>query len=275
MYKGYMDLTLGDDDLAKFYGNRADYIPQSSFLENEYLVIKNYSGQIVDKYKFQDKELKKLQYKCSKSTYMGTIKPLNFEQELALDLLDDDSITVKLVRGVYGAGKDYLMLSKSLELLEKGKYERIIYIRPNVTVKDVPDIGYLPSGVYDKLSWTLGPLFDKVGGEEGVRQMIEQGKLELMPLLFIRGRSFQNSIVYVSEGQNITTEIAKLLLGRIGEGSVMMINADNHQTDRRAYENDNGILSMIERLSGNRLFGYVYLGETLRSQTANLANLLD
>ncbi|MBQ6629305.1 MAG: PhoH family protein [Methanobrevibacter sp.] len=84
-------------------------------------------------------------------------------------MLDDDSITVKLVRGVYGSGKDYLMFSKSLELLDKGRFDKIVYIRPNVTVRDVPDIGFLPSGVYDKLSWTLGPLFDKAGGEEGVR----------------------------------------------------------------------------------------------------------
>lgn len=206
---------------------------------------------------------------------MGTVKPQNFEQEIALDMLDDDSITVKLIRGIYGSGKDYLMFSKSLELLDKGRFDKIVYIRPNVTVRDVPDIGFLPSGVYDKLSWTLGPLFDKAGGEEGIRQMMERDRLELMPLLFIRGRSFQNSIVYVSEGQNITTEIAKLLLGRIGEGSVLMINADTHQTDRGVFDKDNGILKMIEKLSGSRLFGYVYLNETLRSETANLANLLD
>ena len=96
-----------------------------------------------------------------------------------------------------------------------------------------------------------------------------------MPLLFVRGRSFENSIVYVSEGQNITTEIAKLLLGRIGKNSIMMINADTHQTDNKVFDQDNGIATMIEKLSGNPLFGYVYLDETLRSETANLANLLD
>ena len=73
----------------------------------------------------------------------------------------------------------------------------------------------------------------------------------------------------------ITTEIAKLLLGRIGENSILMINADNHQTDNKVYDRDNGIIRMIEKLSGNPLFGYVYLSETLRSDTANLANLLD
>ena len=272
MYKGYSELTLSDEDIAHFYMSRAIDLPLK---ENEYLVIKNNNNQIIDKYKFQDKCLQQVQYKTIKSTYMGNIKPQNIEQELAMDLLADERTTVKLVRGVYGSGKDYLMFAKSLELLEKGKYDKIIYIRPNVTVKNVPEIGYLPNGISEKLGWTMGPLYDKVGGEEGVNQLIEQNRLELMPLLFIRGRSFSNSIVYVSEGQNITTEIAKLLLGRIGEGSILLINADNHQTDNKIFDNDNGINTMIERLSGHPLFGYVYLSETLRSNTANLANLLD
>ena len=121
----------------------------------------------------------------------------------------------------------------------------------------------------------MGPLYDKWGGEEGVQMMLDKGQLELAPLQFIRGRSFENCLIYVSEGQNITTEIAKLLLGRVGENSVLIINGDTHQTDHKIYERDNGILKMIERLTGNELFGYVYLSQTLRSATANLANLLD
>lgn len=91
----------------------------------------------------------------------------------------------------------------------------------------------------------------------------------------MRGRSFENSIVYVCEGQNITTEIAKLIISRVGEGSELWLNADNHQTDKKIFEQDNGIRTMIERLSGNSLFGYVYLPKTERGAVANLANLLD
>ena len=71
----------------------------------------------------------------------------------------------------------------------------------------------------------LDPLLDKVGGQEGVGMLIHGGQLEVVPLLFIRGRSFENSIIYVTEGQNMTTEIVKLVIGRIGEGSELWINA--------------------------------------------------
>lgn len=272
MEKGYKLVQLDDEELSRFYVEGGQAI---EMIENQYLVIADKNGEVVDKFKFQDGELKKVKYLTISSTFMGKIKPKTFEQELAVDLLSDEKTTVKLLRAPYGGGKDYLMFAKALELIEKGIYEKIIYIRPNVTLKDVPEIGYLRGGMEDKLSWTLGPLYDKVGGKENIDTLIERNKLELMPLLFIRGRSFENSIVYVTEGQNITNEIAKLLLGRIGQDSTLWINADTHQVDNRIYEKDNGIISMIDKLYGNPLFGYVYMSQTLRSDTANLANLLD
>ena len=272
MEKGYKTVQLNDEELSRFYSEGGQAF---NLIENQYLVIEDKNGIIIDKFKFQDGELKKVKYLTINSTFMGKIKPKTFEQELAVDLLSDEKTTVKLLRAPYGGGKDYLMFGKALELIEKGLYQKIIYIRPNVTLKDVPDIGYLRGGMEDKLSWTLGPLYDKVGGKENIDELIERDKLELMPLLFIRGRSFENSIVYVTEGQNITNEIAKLLLGRIGQDSVLMINADTHQTDNRIYDKDNGIVNMIDKLSGHHLFGYVYMSQTLRSDTANLANLLD
>ena len=136
-------------------------------------------------------------------------------------------------------------------------------------------IGYLKGDAYEKLSWTLGPFYDKLGGAEGVEYLIDEGELELVPLPFIRGRSFENSIVYVCEGQNITTEIAKLLISRVGEGSELWINADTHQTDNKIYDRDNGIIKMIDRLKDDPLFGMVYLDKTERGAIANLANKLD
>lgn len=275
MERGYEIIRLSDEETGIFYTKNS--LPQSYLepIENQYIVLEDKNGKIVDKFKFQNGVLKNVKYQMINSTFIGKIKPKTFEQELALDLLSDEKIPVKIIRGVYGAGKDLLMFGKALEFLEKGFYQKIIYIRPNVTLRDVPEIGYLRGGLEEKLSWTLGPLYDKVGGKENIDILTEEGKLELMPLLFIRGRSFEDSIVYVTEGQNITNEIAKLLLGRIGQNSILMINADNHQTDSRVYDKDNGIVNMINKLKGNPLFGYIYLGETLRSDTANLANLLD
>lgn len=272
-YTGYRKVILTDNELARIYQEgKCDKV---GLFENEYLAVVNKDDEVIDKFKMKNGKIEKIPYYIFNSCQSGNVKPKTFEQHFAMDLLQDRQITVKLIRGVYGSGKDYLMSAYAAEAIEKGWYDKIIYIRPNVTVKDVPEIGFLPNDLQSKLAWTLGPLIDKFGGEDGIQLLTDQGKFEMTPLLFLRGRSFENCLIYVSEGQNITTEIAKLLLGRVGEGSTLIINGDTHQTDRKVYENDNGVLKMIERLTDNKLFGYIYLSQTLRSETANLANLLD
>ena len=232
-------------------------------------------GQVVDKYCFQNGHFRKVLFATINNKYSKPIKPRNDQQILALDLLQNRISKVKLIRGVYGSGKDFLMLNQALEYIESGMFNKIVYVRPNVTVANVPDIGYLKGSLEEKLEWTLAPLYDKVGGREGVDRLIEEGLIEMVPLLHIRGRSFENSLIYVCEAQNITTEIAKLIISRVGENSELWLNSDTHQVDNKAYEKDNGIIKMIERLSGNKLFGYVYLPKTERGEVAELATLLD
>ncbi len=272
-YKGYCELELDDAELSEIYTHSR--LNGYLFHENEYLLVKAPDGEIIDEFCYQGGQLRKVKYVTCNNVYCGTVKPRNPQQKLAMDMLADKSTKVKVVRGVYGSGKDYLMLNMALDLIQKNKFDKIVYVRPNVTVKGLPDIGYLKGTVWEKLSWTFGPIADKVGGDQGVDFLVSEGKLEVMPLLFIRGRSFDNSIVYMSEGQNMNTEIAKLLLGRIGENSELWINGDTHQTDKDLFEKDNGIDKMIERLRDNELFSYVYLPKTERSAVANLANLLD
>lgn len=274
-YKGYVEIQLDNDKLASFYNNKEVYAELYGLKENQYLLIKDSTEEVVDKYCYQNGTLRQVKYNTIQNAYCGKIKPRNLQQELAMDMLIDKHSKVKLVQGVYGSGKDYLMLNQALSLVEKGKFQKIIFIRPNVTVANVPEIGYLKGTTEEKLAWTLGPFYDKVGGEDGVRMLVEQNKLELVPLLFIRGRSFDNSIIYVTEGQNITAEIAKLIISRIGDNSELWFNCDTHQVDKQVYEKDNGVNKMVERLIGNPLFAYVYLPKTERSAVAELCTLLD
>lgn len=273
LYNGYKEIVFTDEQFSQIYtdGRVGDYI----FKENEYVIAKNEDEEIVDKFICKGGRLERVPFQTLKNNYLGVVKPRNPQQELVVDLLLDPDAKIKVVKGVYGSGKDYLMLSAALQLVEKGKFDKIVFVRPNVSVRGLPDIGALPGTADEKLSWTLAPLWDKVGGEEGVAMMLNEKILESVPLLFIRGRSFEKSIIYMTEGQNMTTEIAKLVIGRIGEGSELWINADTHQTDKKMFDEDNGVTKMIDRLSGNKLFGYVYMPKTERSSVAELATLLD
>ena len=271
-YNGYQELVLTNDQFTEIYTYGT--LEGHDFKENEYLIARNDEGEVVDKFQQKRGRLGRVQYQTLNNSYLGKIKPRNDQQELTIDLLLDPDTKIKVIKGVYGSGKDYLMLSAALQLIEKGKFDKIVFVRPNVSVRGLPDIGALPGTADEKLSWTLAPLWDKVGGEEGVAMMLHNKILESVPLLFIRGRSFENSIIYVTEGQNMTTEIAKLVIGRIGEGSELWINADTSQTDKKIFDDDNGVTRMINRLSGNPLFGYVYMPKTERSSVAELATLL-
>ena len=272
-YTGYKEITLNDEQFSQLYNSGT--IDGIQFVENEYAIVKNSDGEIVDKLVCHNGTLERIRFQTLKNEFLGTIKPRNPQQHLVIDTLLDPTSKIKVIKGVYGSGKDYLMLAAALQLIEKGKFDKIVFVRPNVSVRGLPEIGALPGTADEKLSWTLAPLWDKVGGEEGVQQMLHHKILESVPLLFIRGRSFENSIIYVTEGQNMTTEIAKLVIGRIGEGSELWINADTHQTDRKLFDDDNGVNRMIERLAGNELFSYVYMPKTERSSVAELATLLD
>lgn len=271
-YPGWKDWFPSSEQLENFYqSGRADI----ELNENQFLLIHGEDGEIVDKRCFQKGVLRPIKYTTCENLYTGKIRPRNDYQALAMDMLADQNVKIKVLRGVYGSGKDFLMLSQALSFLRKDKFQKIVYLRPNVIVKDLPDIGYLPGDSDDKLAWTLGPIVDKLGGDMGVSSLIHAQQLEVVPIIHIRGRSFENSIIYVSEGQNMTTEIAKLIIGRVGENSELWINGDTHQSDRKIFDTDNGINKMVERLRGNRLFSYVYLPITERSEVANLANLLD
>lgn len=272
-YTGYKELFLTEDQACQMYneGRIDDY----EFLENEYLIAKNDDGEVFDKMVYRNGRLSHVPYAKLSNQYLGDIKPRNDQQALVIDTLLHPGSKIKLVKGVYGSGKDYLMLAAALQLIEKGKFDKLVFIRPNVSVRGLPEIGALPGTADEKLSWTLAPLWDKVGGQEGIEMMVRDNILESVPLLFIRGRSFENSIIYVTEGQNMTTEIAKLVIGRIGEGSELWLNADTHQTDKKMFDEDNGVNKMIERLAGNKLFSYVYMPKTERSSVAELATLLD
>lgn len=273
MYQGYKELQLTNAERAELYETHK--LEGYSFLENEYLYCIPEEYCQGDFCQYRHGELAPIRYPQISNSIVGTIKPRNPEQYFAFNMLLDEQTQVKVLKGVYGSGKDFIMFNAALQLVERGLYDKIIYIRPNILVKDMPDIGYLPGSVDEKLSWTLGPLVDKVGGIEGIAQLVNSNVLENIPIIHIRGREFKNSIVYVSEGQNMTVEVVKLLLGRIGDGSALWINGDTHQTDKRVFDEDNGLNKMIEKMKGHELFGYVYLPKTERSTVANLANLLD
>ena len=218
-----------------------------------------------------------IKYKKISNRFTGDIRPRNDQQRLAFDMLQNDDITVKMLAGTFGSGKTMLMVSSAIDMIEKHKFDKLIWIRNNIEVKNTKELGALPGTLLEKLGAAsfAGPLADHLGGESGLEYWIKNGQVEVAHLGFIRGRDYKNAILLVSEAENLTKEHIQLLLGRVGEGSMLWLDGDLKQTDEAVFENNSGMRKAISALTGDSHFAYVYMPKTERSETAQLADLLD
>ena len=278
-YKGWIETTLangGEEALAMAYSKDVEQKNLFDTPTNGYILIPNADADgNTAGLRWDGSRYVPIKYKNLNTTYAGKIKPLNDQQKIAFDLLQNDDITIKLLLGVYGSGKDFLMVNHAIDLIEKGKYDKIVWVRNNIEVKDTKELGFLPGSMFEKIYPFAAILADCLGGEVALERAITDGWVEIQPLGFIRGRSFQRSIIYCSEAENLTKQHVQLLIGRVGEGSTLWINGDLRQIDDVAFERNNGIQKLIDKLTGNERFGTVYLPITERSETARLADLLD
>ena len=273
MYTGYTQLTLSEEECNELYSTNKlkGYI----FNENEYVLITSEQDIVIDYFQYRNGLLHNVKYPVLNNNFMGKYKPRNPQQYCAFDLLKDKKTTIKLITGGFGTGKTMMLVAAALDAIEKGEFKKIIWVRNNIQVKDTDPIGALPGDSYDKLLPYLGPFLDHVGGEYGVKQLIDNEQLEVIPLGFIRGRSIRDSIIMSSEAENLTKQHIQLLMGRVDEGSNLWMDADLKQRDRSAFVLSQGIETMVERLKGEKLFGYVHLVKSERSETARLADKLD
>lgn len=278
-YTGWTEVALkdgGEEALAMAYSKDVEQKNLFDTPTNGYVLIPNADADgNTAGLRWDGSRYVPIKHKNLNTAYSGKIKPLNNQQKLAFDLLQNDDITIKLLLGVYGSGKDFLMVNHAVDMIEKGKYDKIVWVRNNIEVKDTKEIGFLPGSMLEKVYPFAAILADCLGGEVALERAITDGWVEIQPLGFIRGRSFQRSIIYCSEAENLTKQHIQLLIGRVGEGSTLWINGDLRQIDDVAFERNNGIQKLIDKLTGNERFGTVYLPITERSETARLADLLD
>lgn len=272
-YLGFKTVALSEDGVNAIFQDA----PNNDYgcLQNEYLIATDTEDNMLGVFKCKENKMNKVPFKTINSKYLGKIKPRNVQQQMVVDMLYDEETTVKIVTGKFGTGKDFLMCSAAVDLLERGKFDKIVYVRNNIEVKDSKPIGHLPGSYEEKLLPFAMPLADHLGGIDGLGEMVSRGMIEIVHLGFIRGRDIKNSIIICSEAENMTKEHIQLLLGRVGEGSALWINGDFKQCDAEVFKNNSGLMTAVDRLKGHPRFGYVKLLKTERSETAAMADLLD
>lgn len=280
-YTGWTVVALeygGEEALAMAYSKDAEQKNLFDTPTNGYILIPNADADgNTAGIRWNGSRYVPIKYKKISNRFTGDIRPRNDQQRLAFDMLQNDDITVKMLAGTFGSGKTMLMVSSAIDMIEKHKFDKLIWIRNNIEVKNTKELGALPGTLLEKLGAAsfAGPLADHLGGESGLEYWIKNGQVEVAHLGFIRGRDYKNAILLVSEAENLTKEHIQLLLGRVGEGSMLWLDGDLKQTDEAVFENNSGMRKAISALTGNPHFAYVYMPKTERSETAQLADLLD
>ena len=155
---------------------------------------------------------------------------LNEEQKLAKAEILSNHITA--VKGKAGSGKTMLAVQVGLDQLFNREIEKLIIARPYVTAGE--DIGFLPGGVDDKLSYLTSPIYNimyDLVGKPKTEKLVQEGSVIVAPFGFLRGNTFSNCFVMIDEAQNATMKQTELMIGRLGLGSKMVFCGDMSQCD--------------------------------------------
>lgn len=154
---------------------------------------------------------------------------LNEEQKAAKEIILNNTIT--LLAGKAGSGKTLLACQVALDGLFQKKFEKIIITRPTVSKED---IGFLPGDLHQKMDPWVQPIYQNMYilyGKDKIDPYIQSGQIEIVPLSFMRGRTFVDVVVLVDEAQNVTNEQMEMIVTRVGIRSKMIICGDDGQVD--------------------------------------------
>ena len=261
------------------YSVTPDQLPtKKPLIPNEYIIIKNCRKSALAKLDSEENVIKRVE---KVNAYQ--IKPKNAQQIFALDALLDRSIRLVSICGKAGSGKTLLALAAALE---RKKYYRQIYMARPIIPLSNKDIGYLPGDIHSKIDPYMQPLYDNLGVIQNqftgndpkhtkIKQLLDEKKLVITPLAYIRGRSLVKIFFIVDEAQNLTPHEIKTIITRAGEGTKMIFTGDIFQIDHPYLDaHSNGLSYLIEKMKGQKIYAHVNLKKGERSELAELASNL-
>ena len=284
LYEAIEKIELSDAQWKELeISDAVNICPQKAF-ENKYYLAQSSSQENSKKnclLRFWGK-WKKLQ-KVTDHLHIWNIKPRNFEQKAAIDLLLDPKIKIVFLAGKAGTGKTLLALASAIEqLVQLNLYSKILVARPFVPMGR--DMGYLPGDIIEKITPWMQPLVDSLefiasynnqNKKFNYQKMIDKKLIELEALTYIRGRSIPNRFILIDEAQNLTPHEIKTIITRVGENSKIVLTGDPYQIDNPFVDTySNGLSYVMEKMKNSALAGYVFLVKGERSELAELASNL-
>ena len=247
-------------------------------IPNHYFILKNGKSSVLAFYNPLTERIEKIEkHGCYK------INPRNAEQVFALHAILNPNVKLVTMQGIAGTGKTLLALAGALE--QKRNFKQIYLARPIVPLSN-KDIGYLPGDIKSKLDPYMQPLWDNLKFIQSqysekdkeykvLTEAVENEKLVITPLAYIRGRSISNVCFIVDEAQNLTPHEVKTIITRAGENTKIIFTGDIYQIDTPYLDaQSNGLSTLIDKVKKHDIYAHIRLEKGERSELANLANEL-
>ena len=186
---------------------------------------------------FNQKDILYEDFSNSKKVYTTSSDEIKFKNEIQeeyMGYLNNEQIPIVFSIGPAGTGKTFLACYYAITSFLKGDVEKIIITRPTVSVDE--EHGFLPGDLNDKMKPWLRPIYDifeKYISYTYMQRLIKEETIEICPLAFMRGRTFENCVIIADEMQNSTESQMKMILTRISFDSKLIINGDLNQSDNK------------------------------------------
>ena len=266
IYKGYK-IIKGTSEIINIAMENMDF---SDWNVNEYLIIQNTDDDSEKEMRFDGEKFVSLKLPSSKF-----IKAKNSLQRCALDILNNQDITIAAILGGYGSGKTFISLQMALyNVNEKGYQSKILGVRsPQGEGKEV---GFLPGDLNSKVEGFFEPLTQQLnGGEFELESLKQRGVLETNIPFYMKGTTYNDTILVVDEAEDLDEKQIRLVGTRVGSNSKIYFAGDYKQSVINTTTN-NALVKMCNEFKGNKQFATIYLGEDVRSSTSKMfANLFE
>ena len=260
VYKGYKTIR-GNSDIINKYMESIDY---NDWSVNEYLIIENTDDNTSKEMRFDGEKFVNLKLPSSKF-----IKGKNSLQRCALDILMNPDITIAAILGGYGSGKTFLSMQMALyNVVEKGNQAKILGVRE--VLGEGKEVGYLKGDFDSKTELFFLPLVQQLnGGEFELESLKQRGVIDTNIPFYMKGTTYNNTIIVVDEAEDLSEKQIRLIGTRLGENSKIYLAGDYKQSVVNTGTN-NALIKMCNQFKGNKMFGCIYLGEDVRSETSKL-----
>lgn len=208
---------------------------------------------------------------------VGITTKNNPEQAELVRTILDNQHSIIFVTGNAGTGKTFISLAAALELLLAKKYGKIYFGRNPVQVGE--EMGFLSGDIKEKYGPFMSPLYDNLEQIEKIGKQINAkealNKIECIPIAFLRGRNFENSIVIIDEAQNLDLVSLKTILTRMGKYTKLIICGSMNQIDNRKQNKKNcDFQKVIDKLNGLEIVTTIELKQSMRSEWCALVDEL-